>query len=151
MKNKATANTATPIKNGKVHIGKVIESYCTIKNISAEGLAELLGDVRQNVYRIYGNANIRTDRLEKICKILDYNFFAHYNSDKGNEILSFETIKREIEKGMERRVREEFIATLQKKIKANSRDLIKVNITLDHDKQIDILRSILGPDFTPPP
>ncbi|MBR5433763.1 MAG: helix-turn-helix domain-containing protein [Bacteroidales bacterium] len=65
--------------NENIHIGKIIQDKLREQGRSASWLAKQIPCSRNNLYRIFSNPSINTDLLSRISKVLDYNFFKHFN------------------------------------------------------------------------
>jgi len=77
-----------------IHIGKRIKQVFEKKGMSISEFSRRLNSSRENVYDIFKRQSIDTSLLEKISKVLEYDFFQHYTSlQQVNEKL-----KEEIEK-----------------------------------------------------
>lgn len=59
-----------------IHIGEAIKARAEELSIGASEMGRKIGRTRGAIYALYENAHIRTDQLEEMCEILDYNFFA---------------------------------------------------------------------------
>lgn len=64
----------------EINIGLIIEQKLNELNISKSELARRIGIPNQNVNRILEKSSIDTDKLIKISKALDYNFFQEFIS-----------------------------------------------------------------------
>ena len=64
-----------------IHIGKLIEEELRKQEHSVIWLANKLYCDRTNIYKIFKKQSIDTDTLLRICCILNYNFFKHYESE----------------------------------------------------------------------
>ena len=72
----------------EIHIGKVIEWRLHAFRMNKSEFSRRLGIARQNIEKaVLSRSSIDTYKLQKICEILDYNFFALYAEryDKGNK------------------------------------------------------------------
>jgi transcriptional regulator with XRE-family HTH domain len=63
-----------------IHIGKRIKQIFEKKGMSVSEFSRRLNSSRENVYDIFKRQSIDTSLLEKICKVLDYDFFQHFTS-----------------------------------------------------------------------
>ena len=61
-----------------IHIGKLIEKRVRETGISNSQFALLMNCHRTTVNNIYKQSTIDLAKLQKICKVLDYDFFKHY-------------------------------------------------------------------------
>ncbi len=66
-----------------VEIGQVIQEVFERRNMKLSDLADQLGTVRQNVYRIFKKKDLDTGLLKKISEVLDHNFFHYYKTPEG--------------------------------------------------------------------
>lgn len=76
----------------RLHIGKEIEVRYKESGIKLSEFAKRLNTSPRNVYAIFDRPDIKTDLLQKISEVLNFNFFTLYNSDKTvmvNEPLAF--------------------------------------------------------------
>lgn len=58
-----------------VAIGKEIQAVVKKRGIKVEELAKRLNVSKPNIYDIYRRNSIDTGLLERLCKVLDHNFF----------------------------------------------------------------------------
>ncbi|MBR4497533.1 MAG: helix-turn-helix domain-containing protein [Bacteroidales bacterium] len=63
----------------QLHIGKIIHAKLREQGRSTSWLAKQIPCSRNNLYKIFSKPSINTDVLLRISKILDYNFFQHFN------------------------------------------------------------------------
>jgi transcriptional regulator with XRE-family HTH domain len=63
-----------------VQIGSRVQSVFESRNMKLSDLADQLGTVRQNVYRIFKKKDLDTGLLIKISEVLDHNFFHYYKT-----------------------------------------------------------------------
>ncbi|MEZ4850664.1 MAG: helix-turn-helix domain-containing protein [Bacteroidia bacterium] len=63
-----------------MHIGEVIDRQLKLSSLTKKELADRLGVSRSHIYTILERPSIDTDLLVRISKILNYNFFNHYQS-----------------------------------------------------------------------
>jgi len=82
----------------KIHIGDLIKNKVQEKNIPINSLCSSLELSRQNIYRLFKQEFIRTDKLEIISNVLSYNFFLHYCTDEISEESTQNNNSEEIEK-----------------------------------------------------
>jgi transcriptional regulator with XRE-family HTH domain len=61
-----------------VAIGKQIQAVVKKRGMKLEELAKLLNVSKPNMYDIYRRNSIDTGLLERLCKVLDHNFFEQY-------------------------------------------------------------------------
>lgn len=64
-----------------IAIGSQIEKILREKRISVSEFAEKINTNRNNVYHIFNRKTIDTGLLEKISKVLEYNFFKFYYTE----------------------------------------------------------------------
>ena len=62
-------------KSAKMHIGKHIQEKLKEKRYSVTWFAAQICCTRTHVYKIFQKSSIDTELLERICIILEYNFF----------------------------------------------------------------------------
>ena len=60
----------------EVHIGKAIKERLDALKMTKTEFGRLIGVPQQHVNRIFERETIETKKLVKICRALDYNFFA---------------------------------------------------------------------------
>jgi plasmid maintenance system antidote protein VapI len=76
----------------RLHIGKEIEHRYKESGIKLSEFARRLSTSPRNVYAIFERPDIKTDLLQKISEVLNFNFFTLYNADNQvqlQEPLSF--------------------------------------------------------------
>ncbi|MCM1078787.1 MAG: XRE family transcriptional regulator [Bacteroidales bacterium] len=61
-----------------MHIGKILQQKLKADGKSVVWLARELGCHRTNVYNLFEKYSIDTLQLERICTIMNYNFFELY-------------------------------------------------------------------------
>jgi DNA-binding Xre family transcriptional regulator len=61
-----------------VHIGLLIKEQVKKKRFTVAQFAQFLNVSEANVYKIYHRSSIDTDLLERVCVVLDFNFFEVY-------------------------------------------------------------------------
>ena len=66
----------------RLHIGKEIEVRYKESGIKLSEFAKRLNTSPRNVYAIFERPDIKTDLLQKISEVLNFNFFTLYNSNK---------------------------------------------------------------------
>jgi transcriptional regulator with XRE-family HTH domain len=66
----------------RLHIGKEIELRYKESGIKLSEFAKRLSTSPRNVYAIFERADIKTDLLQKISEVLNYNFFTLYSSSE---------------------------------------------------------------------
>ena len=59
-----------------MHVGKHIQEKLKEKRYSVTWFAAQICCTRAHVYKIFQRSSIDTELLERICHILDYDFFA---------------------------------------------------------------------------
>jgi transcriptional regulator with XRE-family HTH domain len=64
----------------EVQIGSRVQEVFESRNMKLSDLADQLGTVRQNVYRIFKKKDLDTGLLIKISEVLDHNFFHYYKT-----------------------------------------------------------------------
>ncbi len=65
-----------------MHIGQLIKAKAKEMNVGTTELARRLKVTKQNVYGIFTRESIDTELLDKIGRILDYDFFQHFISTR---------------------------------------------------------------------
>lgn len=60
----------------KIHIGEKIKAQAKEARIGTTELAKVISTTKQNVYGIFKRESIDTALLQKLCKALNYDFFA---------------------------------------------------------------------------
>jgi hypothetical protein len=78
--------------NMAIHIGKKIKEVLTQSKFTATEFAVQINKTRTVVYDIFKRSTIDTGLLQKISKVLNYDFFADYSQE------TFSTINDEKEK-----------------------------------------------------
>jgi transcriptional regulator with XRE-family HTH domain len=63
-----------------VDIGPRVQAVFESRNMKLSDLADKLGTVRQNVYRIFKKKDLDTGLLIKISEVLNHNFFHYYKT-----------------------------------------------------------------------
>lgn len=76
-----------------VQIGPKVQEVFESRNMKLSDLADKLGTVRQNVYRIFKKKDLDTGLLIKISEVLAHNFFHYY---KTPEATAGEPVDKEI-------------------------------------------------------
>lgn len=64
----------------KYSIGQEIKRVVKKRGLSAEDMASFLNVSKPNIFDIYKRETIDTGLLERICKVLDYNFFQYFSN-----------------------------------------------------------------------
>lgn len=112
----------------KIHIGEKIKEIFESRGMKISEFASRINTVRQNVYKIFKKRDINTERLLKISKVLDYDFFRHYINENlaFNQSDQFTEAKR-IEMELEIETLKSNVETLSKEIEY----LKKINLLLE--------------------
>jgi len=63
-----------------IQIGPKVQEVFESRNMKLSDLADQLGTVRQNVYRIFKKQDLDTGLLIKISEVLNHNFFHYYKT-----------------------------------------------------------------------
>lgn len=63
-----------------IQIGPKVQEVFESRNMKLSDLADQLGTVRQNVYRIFKKSDLDTGLLIKISEVLNHNFFHYYQT-----------------------------------------------------------------------
>lgn len=66
----------------EVQIGAKVQEIFESRNMKLADLADRLGTVRQNVYRIFKKQDLDTGLLTRISEVLDHNFFHYYRTEE---------------------------------------------------------------------
>lgn len=66
----------------EVEIGSKVQEVFESKKMRLSELADQLGTVRQNVYRIFKKRDLDTGLLTKISEVLNHNFFHYYKTQE---------------------------------------------------------------------
>ncbi|NMB65131.1 MAG: helix-turn-helix transcriptional regulator [Spirochaetes bacterium] len=66
----------------KVHIGEKIKERFEQSGLTVTSFSKKINRERSNVYDIFQRESIDTDLLQKICKILNHDFFQYYQEKK---------------------------------------------------------------------
>ena len=72
------------------NIGEMVKKQLRIKKISQEQLSVMLGIPKTNTNRLLGNSSIDTDKLNKICEAIDYNFYAEICNGEGYKLWNLQ-------------------------------------------------------------
>jgi transcriptional regulator with XRE-family HTH domain len=70
----------------KIHIGEKIKEVFEEKGLKMSSFSSSVGMTYRNIYRIFEKEHINTELLQKISKVLDYNFFNLYIDEDSNLI-----------------------------------------------------------------
>ncbi|SKC71905.1 helix-turn-helix transcriptional regulator [Ohtaekwangia koreensis] len=70
-----------------LHIGREIEIRYKESGLKLSEFAKRLNTSSRNVYDIFERSEIKTDQLERISKILNFNFFSLYQASGVQEAL----------------------------------------------------------------
>lgn len=73
-----------PVHWKKMHIGKLIKEQLQLQGKTIVWFAGQLSCHRTNVYKILSKRSIDTHELERISKILNYDFFSVYSQQLRN-------------------------------------------------------------------
>jgi transcriptional regulator with XRE-family HTH domain len=77
---------------GKITIGQEIKRVVKKRGLTVEELADALNVSKPNIFDIYRRETIDTGLLERLCKVLNHNFFQpfaeKYQSDIQKESVS---------------------------------------------------------------
>src|SRR3954468_3497535 len=63
-----------------IQIGPRVQEVFESRNMKLSDLADQLGTVRQNVYRIFKKQDLDTGLLIKVSEVLNHNFFHYYQT-----------------------------------------------------------------------
>ena len=88
-------------------IGKEIKDVVKLRKLTADELASALNVSKPNIYDIYKRSSIDTGLLERLCKVLDYNFFSRYAAQYRTEKeIELDNYQKEQIKSLERQLKE---------------------------------------------
>ncbi len=59
----------------QIHIGREIENVYQKSGMKLSEFAKRINTSARNVYSIFERKEIKTDQLQKICEVLDFDFF----------------------------------------------------------------------------
>jgi len=62
-----------------MRIGEKVEARAKELRMGPTELARRIKSTKQNVYNIYKRQSIDTGLLQRLCKVLDFDFFVYYN------------------------------------------------------------------------
>jgi len=65
-----------------IHIGEKIKEVLKVSDMSVTEFAQKISYSRRNVYSILSKKSIDTELLERVSKVLEYNFFQGYLPSK---------------------------------------------------------------------
>ena len=68
-----------------IHIGSVIRKRIERTGINKSELARRINVTPQNMYNLLERKSIDTELLSKLCRELDYDFFALYRNDSAED------------------------------------------------------------------
>jgi predicted transcriptional regulator len=75
----------------QIHIGKEIEKVYQKSGMKLSEFARRINTSARNVYSIFARKEIKTDQLQKICEVLNFDFFALYKTGSGKNGKAEET------------------------------------------------------------
>ena len=88
-------------------IGKEIKDVVKQRGFTADELSSLLNVSKPNIYDIYKRSSIDTGLLERLCKVLNHNFFSRYAAQYRTEReLELENFHKEQIRSLERQLKE---------------------------------------------
>ena len=70
----------------RLHVGKEIELRYKDSGIKLSEFARRLNTSPRNVYAIFDRTDIKTDLLEKISEVLNFNFFSLYHPPAAGQV-----------------------------------------------------------------
>jgi predicted transcriptional regulator len=77
-----------------VHLGKLIKERMEEHKMSVADFAKKLDRSRENIYNLFEREHFNTELLEKIGRILEYDFFRHLvTNDQGSTIKNTQDVK----------------------------------------------------------
>ena len=68
----------------EIHIGQAIEQRLHDLRMTQTEFGKLIGCPQPNIKRILSSPYIRTDKLQQICQVLNYNFFKELSDSVEN-------------------------------------------------------------------
>jgi transcriptional regulator with XRE-family HTH domain len=71
-----------------IHIGSLIRQKMKERNLSIAKFAVAINCSRANIYSIFKRKSINMEQMEKISKVLDYDFVTEIYGDHKNKISS---------------------------------------------------------------
>ena len=74
-------------------LGQHIREVAKMKGISAAKLAESIPCERTNIYNVFNRDSINTRLLQRICEILDYDFFLELSEELSVKKCEQEEVK----------------------------------------------------------
>ncbi|MDR0754301.1 MAG: helix-turn-helix domain-containing protein [Prevotellaceae bacterium] len=78
------------MNKNEIHIGNIIRQKVNQSSLSVAEFAKRINKTRENVYDIFKRSSIDTELLSQISKVLNYDFFKHFNSkEKASEDSKF--------------------------------------------------------------
>ena len=66
----------------EVHIGKEIEKVYQESGMKLSEFAKRINTSSRNIYSIFARKEIKTDQLQKISEVLDFDFFTLFQTEK---------------------------------------------------------------------
>lgn len=75
-----------------IHIGKIIRRAFEEKKpkLTVIDFAKKMGYTRDTIYKIFASESIDTETLEKICHVLNEDFFTYYSADLQRQLKKVE-------------------------------------------------------------
>lgn len=106
----------------KIHIGKKIKEVLDKSPMAKEDFATRIGLTRDGAYKILKKESIATDQLQKICRVLDHDFFSYYQTDLVEQSESkYGYASREDVEALA-----QLVSTLTKEVERMRKDLSKI-------------------------
>lgn len=65
----------------KIHIGNKIKGVIDSSGLSAADFAKKINRSRDVAYKIFARENVDTGLLQKICMVLEHDFFSYYSHE----------------------------------------------------------------------
>ena len=70
----------------EVHIGQEIEKIYQQSGMKLSEFAKRINTSSRNIYSIFARKEIKTDQLQKISEVLNFDFFSLFRSDKAGTL-----------------------------------------------------------------
>jgi len=70
----------------ELHIGKEIEKVYQQSGMKLSEFAKRVSTSPRNIYSIFARKEIKTDQLQKICEVLNFDFFSLFRTHGGGRV-----------------------------------------------------------------
>lgn len=121
-----------------IHIGNQIKQLLEEKGLSISEFARRINFSRENVYSIFKRQTLDTGLLQKINKVLDYDFFQYYDANaKVSTVREDDTVVYKISTSKTKLLKA--ISSLQKELEACKTELEVTRKEVDYLKKINEL------------